>query len=213
MTTTFLFRRCVLAALLALLLVSAGCTGVDTYTGSVDTFSPTPTPEPTPMPYERDQSGNTSLFVPDDRVKGEAPWTALKLEQAIEAEINERRRNHSLEPLTVDPRYRTGPRNWSYWMAQKQEVAHEWEGNPKSAQSHREDVDGHDCRANVEIATSWVNAYDYTPEGLAEILVDRWMNSPPHRDAVLADYYAGNTLAAGVYIDTDESILATAWFC
>jgi uncharacterized protein YkwD len=213
MTATGPPRQVVLAVILALLLVSAGCLDVDTYTGPVETFTPTPTPEPTPVAHDRDQPGNASLYVPEDRTKGNAPWTAIKVEQAIEEEINERRRNHGLEPLTVDPRYRTGPRNWSYWMDQRDDTAHRWEDNPESGLGNRMRADGYNCTGGAEIVNAWVNVYSDTPEELAKILVDRWMNSSDHREAILRDSYVGDTFATGIYVDSDEDLWATTWLC
>jgi len=211
MTTVSSPRSLVISAVLALLLVSAGCTDTSRYFEK-ETFTPTPTPEPTPVAHERDHPGDASLYVPEDRVRDDAPWTALEIERAIEEKINERRVEHGFEPLVVDPRFRTGPRNWSYWMDQRDDTGHRWEDNPKSGFGVRLDADGYNCRGINEIATMWVNAYDETVDELAGIFVDRWMESSGHRDALLSSH-AGETIAAGIYADGDEDIWATVWLC
>ncbi|WP_049927372.1 CAP domain-containing protein [Halopiger goleimassiliensis] len=146
------------------------------------------------------------------------------VEDFVHAEVNQRRDEHGLAPLEWDGTVASVARAHSYDMAERDYFAHT---NPdgEGPFDRFRDVDDY-CRGYGEnIALTWVDrpvdrpdgepTTFYTAEGLGEGLVDQWMNSTEHREAILEEHGgpAWDRGGVGVYIADDGSVYASHNFC
>jgi uncharacterized protein YkwD len=147
------------------------------------------------------------------------------VEDFVHAEVNERRAEHDLEALPWDGTVASVSRAHSADMGQEEYFSHT---NLEDEQPYDRfnDVDDY-CRGYGEnIAMTWVDrpveqpdgedaVRHQTAEGLAEGLVEQWMNSTPHREAILEENVSTSwdRGGVGVYITDDGQVFATHNFC
>ncbi|MDS0478506.1 CAP domain-containing protein [Natrinema sp. 1APR25-10V2] len=147
------------------------------------------------------------------------------VEDFVHAKVNERRAEHGLEPLEWDGTVASVARAHSYDMARRNYFAHR---NPdgEGPYDRFSDVDNY-CRGYGEnIAKTWVGrpvgrpggdgtVRHRTAEGLATGLVNQWMNSTPHRQAILeeGDTPRWDRAGVGVYVTEDGAVYAGQNFC
>ncbi|NGM69041.1 CAP domain-containing protein [Natronolimnobius sp. AArcel1] len=192
----------------------------------IDT-GPMPDPSADPPPAgERDPE----VTDPDD--PGESTYetevetvSSATVEDFVHAEVNDRRAEHDLEALEWDGTVASVSRAHSVDMAEREYFDHV---NPDDEGPYdRFDAVDSYCRAYGEnIALTWVDRpiddpgedetirYQ-TAERLATGLVDQWMNSQPHREAILEDHGGPgwDRGGVGVYIDDDGAVYASHNFC
>ncbi|QSW99119.1 CAP domain-containing protein [Haloterrigena alkaliphila] len=202
--------------------------GIDSEDFETPNVGSQPAPSSDPPPAgER----NPAVTDPDD--PGESAYEtdvetvdSPTVEDFVHAKVNERRADHGLEPLEWDGTIASVGRAHGYDMAQRDYFAHV---NPddEAPMDRFTDVDNY-CRGYGEnIALTWVDRRVEQPgdadgtvryqtaEGLAEGLVNQWMNSTAHRRAILEqgetpDWDRGGV---GVYIDDDGAVYASHNFC
>lgn len=197
-----------------------------TVPNSTDTESlPAPSSEPPPTgernPAVTDPADpNQSAYETDvETVESET------VEDFVHAEVNDRRADHGLEALEWDGTVASVARAHSYDMADREYFDHV---NPDGEEPMERftDVDDY-CRGYGEnIAQTWVDrpvgapggddtAHYQSAEALATGLVDQWMNSTPHRQAILeeGDSPTWDRGGVGVYIDDDGAVYASHNFC
>ncbi|ELY67273.1 CAP domain-containing protein [Natrinema versiforme] len=180
---------------------------------------PPPAGERDPSVTDPDDPGNSSYETDIETVRSPT------VEAFVHAEINERRADHGLEPLAWDGTIASVSRAHTYDMAQRDYFAHT---NPdgEGPYDRFNDVDSYCQGYGENIAMTWVDRRVERPgeagpvryqtaEGLATGLVNQWMNSTDHREAILED---GETprwdrAGVGVYIDEDGSVYAGQNFC
>lgn len=186
-----------------------------------------PSPSSTPPPAgERDPA----VTDPDDpngssyRTDVETV-TSAAVEDFVHAEVNERRAEHGLEPLEWDGTVASVARAHSYDMARRDYFSHT---NPdgEGPYDRFRDVDNYCSGYGENIAMTWVDRRVERPggtdpvryrtaEGLATGLVNQWMNSTPHRQAILeeGDTPPWDRAGVGVYIAEDGAVYAGQNFC
>ena len=143
------------------------------------------------------------------------------VEDFVHSKVNERRAEEGLEPLEWDGTVASVSRAHSQDLHQREYFDHT---NPDGdGPLDRFTEVGDYCRAYGEnIAMTWVDrdvrsdssdevSRHETPEQLAEGLVEQWMNSPPHREAMLSDSWDRG--GVGVYLTDDGQVFATHNFC
>lgn len=151
--------------------------------------------------------------------------TSDAVEDFVHAEVNDRRADHDLEALEWDGTVASVARAHSYDMADRDYFEHT---NPDGEDpfDRFSEVDDY-CRGYGEnIALTWLDspvdspgsdeATTYqTAEGLAEGLVDQWMNSTEHREAILEEHGgpAWDRGGVGVYLADDGGVYASHNFC
>ncbi|WP_254863660.1 CAP domain-containing protein [Halovivax gelatinilyticus] len=152
--------------------------------------------------------------------EGDVEIRSDHVEDFVHHEINDVRAEHGLDPLVWDATIASVSRGHSADMAQREYFAHD---NPEGeSPMDRFQTTGDYCqRYGENIAQSWVDravesgdggVVEYTtPEEAAEGLVDQWMNSPPHREAILNDEW--DRAGVGVYLTDDGMVFATQNFC
>ncbi|WP_306058633.1 CAP domain-containing protein [Natronococcus wangiae] len=180
---------------------------------------PPPAGERDPDVTDPDDPGETSHETDVETISSE------DVEDFVHAEVNDRRADHGLEALEWDGTVASVSRAHSHDMAERDYFAHT---NPDGEEPYDRfnDVDDY-CRGYGEnIAMTWVDrpveqpdgggtAEYQTAEGLAEGLVDQWMNSTDHREAILEENipHTWDRGGVGVVIDDDGRVFATHNFC
>ena len=186
---------------------------------------PSPSPEPPPA-GERNpavaDSGNpgASSYETDVEVVRSAT-----VEDFVHAKINDRRAVHDLPPLEWDGTVASVARAHSADMARRDYFAHR---NPdgEAPADRFQDVANYCQGYGENIAKTWLGrrvsqadddgiVRHRTAEGLATGLVNQWMNSTPHRRAILEE---GRTpgwdrAGVGVYIADNGAVYAGQNFC
>ncbi|WP_121744397.1 CAP domain-containing protein [Natronorubrum halophilum] len=181
--------------------------------------SPPPAGERDPDVTDPDDPGESSYETDVETVD------SVTVEDFVHAEVNERRADHDLEPLEWDGTIASVSRAHSYDMADRGYFDHV---NPSGEEpmDRFTDVDNY-CRGYGEnIAQTWVDQRVERPgseesvryqtaEGLATGLVNQWMNSTPHRQAILeeGEVPSWDRGGVGVYIADDGVVYASHNFC
>ncbi len=147
------------------------------------------------------------------------------VEDFVHAEVNDRRADHGLDPLEWDGTVASVSRAHSADMADRDYFAHT---NPDGEEpfDRFSDVDGYCQGYGENIALTWVDrpidrpgddgtTEHQTAEGLATGLVDQWMNSTEHREAILEEHasHGWDRGGVGVYIADDGGVYASHNFC
>ncbi|WP_254768945.1 CAP domain-containing protein [Salinilacihabitans rarus] len=219
----------VLRGLVWLAFVAAVAVGTVLYGPALaDLVADDSVPAPSPDPPE---TGDRN---PDATHPGDPGETAYRtdvetissssVEDFVHAEVNERRAEHGLDPIEWDGTVASVSRAHSADMHERGYFAHV---NPDGEGPYDRFTEvGDYCGVYGEnIAKTWVDAsvqqpgangtVEYlTAEGVAEGVVDQWMNSTSHRAAILeADVDGWDRGGVGVYVAEDGTVYATHNFC
>lgn len=166
-----------------------------------------------PEQIDPDDPGETTY-------NGSAPISSTVVEGAVHEAVNDRRREAGLDPLDWDDTVASVSRAHSADMADREYFGHQ---NPDGEDPWDRFTDeARYCRRYGEnIAMTWVGrpvrsddgtANQYTTaEDLAAGLVEQWMNSPPHREAIQTESWDRG--GVGVTITADGQVFATHNFC
>jgi len=150
------------------------------------------------------------------------------VERLVHQEINERRANNGLDPITYDPALASIAEDHSKDMIERDFFAHE---NPDGDDvGDRYDQAGYDCRVATgsgtystggeNIAQTWWEQQISTTQGpvsydteseLAVGIVNQWMNSTGHRANILTEHWESEGI--GVVFADDDEVLVTQNFC
>ncbi|SDQ87248.1 Uncharacterized conserved protein YkwD, contains CAP (CSP/antigen 5/PR1) domain [Natronobacterium texcoconense] len=192
---------------------------VEIVDGPSPSADPPPAGERNPETTDPDDPGESTYGTDVESISSET------VEDFVHAEVNDRRAEHGLEPLEWDGTVASVSRAHSHDMAERDYFAHT---NPdeEGPYDRFNDVDGY-CRAYGEnIALTWVDRpverpgdddlVEYrTAEGVATGLVNQWMNSTAHREAILEEHasHGWDRGGVGVYVADDGSVYASHNFC
>ncbi|AGB39525.1 CAP domain-containing protein [Natronococcus occultus] len=180
---------------------------------------PPPTGEDDPEVTDPDDPNESSYETDVETVVSE------DVEEFVHAEVNDRRADHDLEAIDWDGTVASVSRAHSADMADREYFAHT---NPDGEQPYDRFSDVEDyCQGYGEnIAMTWVDrpveqsgddgtVEHQTAEGLAEGLVNQWMNSTDHREAILEENvpHGWDRGGVGVYVADDGQVFATHNFC
>ena len=148
-------------------------------------------------------------------------FTAHDVEDFVHAAVNDRRAEHGADPIEWDGTVASVSRAHSADMNDREYFDHTNLEGEDPMDRFRANADY--CRAYGEnLAMTWadrnvqsdngeeVDRYE-TPEELADGLVEQWMNSPPHREAMLEESWDRG--GVGVYLSDDGQVFATHNFC
>jgi uncharacterized protein YkwD len=151
------------------------------------------------------------------------------LEELIHDDINDERTDRGLEPLASDTEIRAVARGHSEQMATEQFLAHT-DTNGNTVADRFENA-GYNCTVPLNDTHSYTGGenlalshYDQpvtspadtttrytTLDGLADGIVDGWMNSTEHRENILTDSWRAQGI--GVYINGSDSVYVTQNLC
>ena len=198
----------------------------DTYQDIQIRQTPIPTiPASTTMkpPLRVIHAPETTFQQSTQKYPGGTPLNPSEIERLIIAYTNEERKKAGLPPLIHDSMISTIARNHSRDMAQTNQFSHEINGKDSTARAL---AAGYDCRAyrsdgsysyglSENIASrdrvtetirlgqgpQRVSKYNNN-QGVAQGLVQQWMNSPGHRKNILAT--GSNRIGVGVFIAVSQ---------
>ncbi|WP_049924740.1 CAP domain-containing protein [Halopiger djelfimassiliensis] len=229
-----LVRLCVAAALLCglvfgtMVLSPYALESLDDL-GTVDDirFGDRPSPSSDPPP-----AGERDPEVTDPNDPGESSYetdieavSSETVEDFVHAEVNDRRAEHGLGPLEWDGTVGSVARAHSYDMADREYFGHT---NPDGDGPYDRftAVDDYCQGYGENIALTWVDRSVEEPggngivtyrtaEAVATGLVNQWMNSTDHRDAILEnhDTPGWDRAGVGVYITDEGQVYASQNFC
>ncbi|MGQ3411929.1 CAP domain-containing protein [Natrinema sp. LN54] len=193
---------------------SADDTGADDDTGTDDAETPDETTETGDGESDESADGETT----DDNLD------RSQVERDVHEAVNEERTARGLEPLSFDTELRDIARGHSEDMAERGYFSHvDPEGNDFA---DRYDAAGYECSANgytggENIAQTWYDTRVATGDGeivryenereLADGIVTQWMNSPDHRENILASQWENEGI--GVSVTDDGRVYVTQNFC
>ncbi|RQG91501.1 CAP domain-containing protein [Natrarchaeobius halalkaliphilus] len=193
--------------------------GIDLQDRPDPSSNPPPAGERDPDVTDPDDPGVSSYETDVETVRSDA------VEDFVHAAVNDRRADHGLESLEWDGTVASVSRAHSYDMAHRDYFSH---GNPdgEGPYDRFSEVDDY-CRGYGEnIALTWIDrpierpgngdtVEYYTAEDLATGLVDQWMNSTSHREAILEEHGGPgwDRGGVGVYIADDGAVYASHNFC
>lgn len=208
-------------------------TGIPAIDGTVDDFVGTgPVVDSDAGPERQTPAGSAgepatvATGGSDDEVVDGANET--RIERLVHAEVNERRADRGLSRLAYDPALAAIADDYSVAMAQRDFFAHVDPDGDDFADRYEEA--GYRCRVSTggnryatggeNLAQSWWErqvrtdrgtAYYDTERGLAEGVVDQWMNSTGHRENILMPHWEHEGI--GVDITASGKVLVTQNFC
>ncbi len=141
------------------------------------------------------------LFAISDAFAGDAggPSMTVEVAAAIVRQTNDFREDKALDPVTVDSELEQAAIRFAEFMAKTDKYGHRADGR---APSERATAAGYDycvVRENIAYRT---NTGEVTAESLTEIFVQGWIDSPPHRENMLADYIT----QTGVGVATTDNV-------
>ncbi|WP_254524707.1 CAP domain-containing protein [Natrinema caseinilyticum] len=180
---------------------------------------PPPAGERDPAVTDPDDPDNSSYETDVEVIR------SATVEDFVHAEVNDRRARHGLEPLEWDGTVASVARAHSSDMARRDYFSHT---NPEGEGPYARfrDVDGYCQGYGENIAKTWIDrrmrrpggdgvVRHRTAEGLATGLVNQWMNSTEHRQAILeeGDVPGWDRAGVGVYITDDGAVYAGQNFC
>ncbi|WIV67884.1 CAP domain-containing protein [Natrialbaceae archaeon AArc-T1-2] len=215
-----ILRMLVVAVVLAALVAGAVLVGpgliddLEDRTGPVGFEDPPPAGDRDPDRVDPADPGESTYEAAGGTVSSAA------VEDYVHHEVNDRRAERGLDPIEWDGTIASVSRAHSADMHERAYFEHT---NPdgEDPMDRFTDVAGY-CRAYGEnIAMTHLErpiaqpdggtTRHETPEQLAAGLVDQWMNSPPHREAILeASWDRGGV---GIYLTEDGQVFATHNFC
>lgn len=185
-------RQGVLALALAVLVILAGCS---TATGAPS--EPKSTGPPT-LPEEAHESAATEL-------------NATLIEQEIFRLTNEERAKRGIGAYEHDSHAAAVARHHSWDMYNRGYYSHESpEGDDVTNRLFDGNYKYHAASSENLAKIRWFVEMPPNETEVAKSLVEAWMNSPGHREAILRENY--ENLGVGVYVGQDGTLYATQVF-
>ncbi len=180
---------------------------------------PAATEGPTPVPYDE---------VDEEWQPDRGDLNLTKVERLVVEEANEVRMNHSLEPLEHRETLSEPAREHAVNMSELFYIGHfqpDGEGPEERYFDACDDLRGgmeefelaenaaHAWYKTLYEPTGWnETAFATTEEHVADLLVNEWMESPDHREALLDDRW--RTTGVGAAISVEEgAVFAAQAFC
>ena len=173
--------------------------------------SPPPTGEREPAERHPGDPGNSSY-------EGPTTVDAADVEAFIHHEVNDRRADRNLTTIEWDATVASVARAHSADMHERDYFDH---GNPEGQDpfDRFQDVASYCQTYGENLAMTWIDrdiaGHDgdrhQTAEDVAVGVVEQWMESPPHREAMFAERWDRG--GVGVYLGDDGQVLATYNFC
>lgn len=121
------------------------------------------------------------------------------VERAIVEQTNEFRKSNQLDAVRRDEHLMQAAKKFAEFMARTGKYGHRANG---MTPAQRAEAAGYDyCVVRENIAYR-MNTGDVTADSLIEVFVQGWIDSPPHRENMLADYITHTGVAVATTDDT-----------
>ncbi|TWT74079.1 Cysteine-rich secretory protein family protein [Allorhodopirellula solitaria] len=140
-----------------------------------------------------------SQFAPT--VMSESPSSSMtaKVEQSIIDDTNAFRKEHELPALEPNKELTKAATEFAKFMAKEDKYGHHADGRTPAKRAKAAGYQYCVVRENIAYRT---NTGDVTVKSLTEVFVDGWIDSPPHRENMLADYITQTGVAVATADDT-----------
>ncbi len=122
-----------------------------------------------------------------------------EVETAIVKQTNEFRESHELEAVQRDEQLMQAAKKFAKFMAESGKYGHRANGMTPAGRAEAAGYDYCVVRENIAYRT---NTGEVTADSLIEVFVQGWIDSPPHRENMLADYVTHT----GVAVATSDDI-------
>ncbi|KAA1261169.1 Cysteine-rich secretory protein family protein [Rubripirellula obstinata] len=121
------------------------------------------------------------------------------VESAIAEQTNAFRAQNGLEPVSIDEDLNQAAAKFARFMAETGKYGHRADGRTPAARAKAAGYRYCVVRENIAYRT---NTGEVSSDGLIETFVQGWIDSPPHRENMLADY----VLDTGVAVATTDGV-------
>lgn len=121
------------------------------------------------------------------------------VEQAIIQKTNEFRESNELSAVKPNKSLTQAAKNFAEFMARTGEYGHHADGTTPAERAEAEGYNYCVVRENIAYRT---NTGEVTAKSLIEVFVQGWIDSPPHRENMLADYVT----ETGVGVATTDNV-------
>lgn len=132
-------------------------------------------------------------------VRGQEAAMLQSVEMAIIQKTNEFRESHELSAVEADKSLTKAAKKFAEFMAQTGKYGHRADGTSPAARAEAAGYTYCVVRENIAYRT---NSEKETAKSLIEVFVQGWIDSPPHRENMLAEYVTGT----GVAVATSDNI-------
>ncbi|EMI21218.1 secreted protein containing SCP-like extracellular domain protein [Rhodopirellula maiorica SM1] len=122
-----------------------------------------------------------------------------QVEQAIVKQTNEFRNKHDLDAVSRDENLMKSASDFANFMAKTSKYGHNADGKTPAQRAKAAGYSYCVVRENIAYRT---NTGEVTAEGLIDVFVQGWIDSPPHRENMLADYVTDT----GVAVATTDGV-------
>lgn len=122
-----------------------------------------------------------------------------RIAEQIIRQTNDFRKSKGLEPVERNATLTTCAEEFAAFMAESEKYGHRADGRTPAERAEAAGYDYCVVRENIAYRT---NTGEVTDESLTEVFVSGWIDSPPHRENMLADY----ATETGVGIATSDGI-------
>ncbi len=133
-------------------------------------------------------------------VFGEPPESSMvaEVEKAIVTQTNDFRQQHEQPAVATDDKLMATASKFANFMAETGKYGHNADGNSPAQRAKKEGYEYCVIRENIAYRT---NTGDVTAESLIDVFVNGWIDSPHHRENMLAEYVT----ETGVAVATTDS--------
>ncbi|EMI55134.1 CAP domain-containing protein [Rhodopirellula sallentina] len=127
------------------------------------------------------------LFLSLTTLHADSPKESLseQVENSIVKETNSFRKEHDLPPLQRESSLTKTAKRFASFMAETGKYGHHADGKTPAERAKEAGYEYCVVRENIAYRT---NTGDITAESLSDVFVPGWIESPPHRENMLADY-------------------------
>ncbi len=122
-----------------------------------------------------------------------------EVEKAIVTQTNDFRKEHDLPPVSKNAELTQTASKFAKFMAKTDKYGHHADGRTPAQRAKASGYEYCVVRENIAYRT---NTGEVTAASLIEVFVQGWIDSPPHRDNMLADYVT----ETGVAVATADGV-------
>ncbi len=122
-----------------------------------------------------------------------------ELEQAIVTQTNDLRKENGLPSISVNQKLTATASDFAEFMAESGKYGHHADGQTPAQRAKAHGYQYCVIRENIAYRT---NTGEVTADSLIEVFVQGWIDSPPHRENMLADYVT----ETGVAVATGDDV-------
>ncbi|MCM2371916.1 CAP domain-containing protein [Aporhodopirellula aestuarii] len=133
--------------------------------------------------------------------QADSPRSSLlsEVEKAIVVQTNEFRQKHNLPKVEQDETLTETASKFANFMAENSKYGHHADGKTPAQRAKEQGYQYCVVRENIAYRT---NTGEVTADSLIDVFVQGWIDSPPHRENMLADYITETGVAVATSDDT-----------